>query len=322
MKKIASVLFSVVALFCLAACGKPGPSEGDGGTTSSGVTNETITTFFNVGAIPQVIGSAGCTIIEDSGQLIVVDAGMDVSVTEEKITQFLRKKQYTKIDHMILTHAHDDHAGGMPYLIDRFDIGTFYYKPCSDYSVTNYPEADKYYTTIVSKLQEKTNEDNSKPALVVPTEEVTNYRLSDTSNFTIYYRQAVFDSDPAMFIGDKIDYNAYSFGVKFITKHTSIYIGGDSPNYLDAVLLGKVGHCQIMAAPHHGTTGPYSSQALINEIMPEYTVVQGMNVNFGTDTRARYEASVSKIYTNEDYGSIIFTAKNGAVTVKTEKEPN
>lgn len=320
MKKVLSVILTAAAVACLVGCGGAG-EHGDQGKPS-GRADETIVTFFNVGAVPQVLDSGSCAIIEDSGKLIVVDAGWNVAATQEKITQFLRKKQYTKIDHLILTHAHDDHCGGIPYLIDRFDVGSYYYKPCADYGVQNYDNAEKFNNNIVAQLQTKTNEDGSNPQIIVPSQEKTDYAVSETSAFTIYYRQDVFDGKPEMYTGDKIDYNAYSFGVRFKSKHTSVYIGGDAPNFLDEVLLDSVGHCQIMAAPHHGTTGPYSSAALIGEIAPKYTVIQGLNMNFGADTRERYVQSGTKIYTNEDYGSIIFTAKAGEVSVKTEKSPD
>ena len=38
--------------------------------------------------------------------------------------------------------------------------------------------------------------------------------------------------------------------------------------------------------------------------------------------KARYEAIGTKIYTNEDYGTVIFTAKDGQISVKTEKTPD
>ena len=216
----------------------------------------------------------------------------------------------------------------MPYLIERFDIGEYYYKPCADYSMTNEPNAEKYFNELAELVQEKTNTDGTKPVLTVPEQEITKVDICETSAFTIYYRQAVYDNDPSMVTGTDssgksiIDYNSYSFGVKFQSKNVSVYYGGDALNSLDAVLLGNVGKCQIMVAPHHGTSGPYSSQALLNEVKPEYTVVQGLNRNFGADTKARYEAIGTKIYTNEDYGTVIFTAKDGQISVKTEKTPD
>ena len=327
MKRWLSLIFFAAILCCFAACGPADtpqqPEEPEDGPAAVTASEDTIVTFFNVGAVPQVMDSASCCIIEDSGKLIVIDAGWDVKETQEGITQFLRKKGYSKIDYLILTHAHSDHAGGMPYLIERFDVGAFYYKTCADYTKTNYPDAETYYNEIVTLLQAKTNEDGTKPVLNEAQQEITEIEVSPSSSFTIYYNQAVYNGDSSFAVADgKIDYNYYSFGVKYESKHTSVYFGGDAPDALDDVLIGQVGKCQIMAAPHHGTSGPYSSQALLNEIKPEYTVVQGLNVNFGADTKARYEAIGTKIYTNEDYGTVIFTAKDGQISVKTEKTPN
>ena len=328
MKKLFFIIALAAALFCFAACGpadtqpKPGPEPEEPPQTVT-ASEETIVTLFNGSAVPQVMDSASCNIIEDSGKVIVIDAGWDVKETQEGITQFLRKKGYSKIDYLILTHAHSDHAGGMPYLIERFDIGAFYAKPCADWDMQNDPDAEKYYNAAITALQAKTNSDGSSPSVIEPKEEVTVVEIGESSRFTICYRQAVYDGDDSMKGSDgKIDYNHFSFGVKFESVHVKAYFGGDSSDYLDPVVIGNVGKCQIMVAPHHGTSGPYSSQSLLNEIAPSYVVVPGLNMNFGADTRARYEAIGAKIYTNEDYGTIILTAENGEISIKTEKNPN
>lgn len=327
MKRWLSLIFFAAILCCFAACGPADapqqPEEPEDGPAAVTASEDTIVTFFNVGAVPQVMDSASCNIIEDSGKVIVIDAGWDVKETQEGITQFLRKKGYSKIDYLILTHAHSDHAGGMPYLIERFDIGAFYAKPCADWDMQNDPDAEKYYNAAITALQAKTNSDGSSPSVIEPKEEVTVVEIGESSRFTICYRQAVYDGDDSMKGSDgKIDYNHFSFGVKFESVHVKAYFGGDSSDYLDPVVIGNVGKCQIMVAPHHGTSGPYSSQSLLNEIAPSYVVVPGLNMNFGADTRARYEAIGAKIYTNEDYGTIILTAENGEISIKTEKNPN
>lgn len=326
MKKIFLWIVILALLIGMSACAAPVGTDDDDNKTESSVSSaseQTIITVYNAGAVPQVRDSASCNIIEDSGKVIVIDAGWDVKETQEGITQFLRKKGYSKIDYLILTHAHSDHAGGMPYLIERFDIGAFYAKPCADWDMQNDPDAEKYYNAAITALQAKTNSDGSSPSVIEPKEEVTVVEIGESSRFTICYRQAVYDGDDSMKGSDgKIDYNHFSFGVKFESVHVKAYFGGDSSDYLDPVVIGNVGKCQIMVAPHHGTSGPYSSQSLLNEIAPSYVVVPGLNMNFGADTRARYEAIGAKIYTNEDYGTIILTAENGEISIKTEKNPN
>ena len=63
MKKLFSIIALAAALFCFAACGpadtprQPEESEGGSAVTAS---EDTIVTFFNVGAVPQVNDSASC----------------------------------------------------------------------------------------------------------------------------------------------------------------------------------------------------------------------------------------------------------------------
>ena len=222
MKKLFFIIALAAALFCFAACGpaetpqkpEPKPEEPEQTVTAS---EETIVTLFNGSAVPQVMDSASCCIIEDSGKLIVIDAGWDVKETQEGITQFLRKKGYSKIDYLILTHAHSDHAGGMPYLIERFDIGEYYYKPCADYSMTNEPNAEKYFNELAELVREKTNTDGTKPVLTVPEQEITKVDICETSAFTIYYRQAVYDNDPSMVTGTDSSGKALSIIIRTVS---------------------------------------------------------------------------------------------------------
>ena len=80
MKKLFFIIALAAALFCFAACGpaetpqkpEPKPEEPEQTVTAS---EETIVTLFNGSAVPQVMDSASCCIIEDSGKLIVIDAG-------------------------------------------------------------------------------------------------------------------------------------------------------------------------------------------------------------------------------------------------------
>jgi competence protein ComEC len=60
-----------------------------------------------------------------SGETMLVDAGNSRSDAEEVIIPYLRQLGASRIDVLVLTHPDQDHVGGMPFLLQNFDVGTF-----------------------------------------------------------------------------------------------------------------------------------------------------------------------------------------------------
>ncbi len=77
------------------------------------------------------VGQGDCAVIRTpDDRVVVIDAG-DRSETfdygERVIAPYLRKQGIDRIHYLIMTHPHDDHIGGMPYLIRHFHIDTAYH---------------------------------------------------------------------------------------------------------------------------------------------------------------------------------------------------
>lgn len=81
-------------------------------------------TFFDTGkADAFLIESAG-------GGVVLIDGGCSGKADKEGdgkriIEPYLRQRGIRKIDLMILTHAHDDHMGGLLHIAENFGIGCF-----------------------------------------------------------------------------------------------------------------------------------------------------------------------------------------------------
>ena len=81
------------------------------------------------------VGQADCELIIENGITMLIDAGN--SKDGEIIVNGLKALGIEKIDYLIGTHIHEDHIGGMSYVINSFDIGKIYL-PYNESSTTNY----------------------------------------------------------------------------------------------------------------------------------------------------------------------------------------
>ncbi|MBQ3022084.1 MAG: MBL fold metallo-hydrolase [Clostridia bacterium] len=58
------------------------------------------------------------------GECMLVDAGE--KNFGKTLADFIKNEGYNHIDHVVATHPHSDHIGGMEYIINNFSIGKFY----------------------------------------------------------------------------------------------------------------------------------------------------------------------------------------------------
>ena len=70
------------------------------------------------------VGQADSQLITYKEKTLLIDAG---NIKDgEKLVNGIKNLGITKLDYVIGTHVHEDHIGGMSYIIDEFKIGEFY----------------------------------------------------------------------------------------------------------------------------------------------------------------------------------------------------
>lgn len=74
-------------------------------------------TFFDV-------GQGDAIALRSGSRTLIVDAGRD-----RTLFPLLADRGVRKVDAIVLTHAHPDHCGGIPELIEQFDTGRVYVNP-------------------------------------------------------------------------------------------------------------------------------------------------------------------------------------------------
>lgn len=74
-----------------------------------------------------VEGGQATLLVSPAGGSLLVDTGWpgNNGRDAERIEAAMKDAAITKIDHVLITHHHDDHVGGVPNLVERIKVGEF-----------------------------------------------------------------------------------------------------------------------------------------------------------------------------------------------------
>lgn len=92
------------------------------------------------------VGQADSELIIYDNKTMLIDAGN--TKDGEKIVNAIKTLGISKLDYVIGTHVHEDHIGGMNFIIDNFEIGEFYLP-------YNTQTTSSYYKNLLKSLANK-----------------------------------------------------------------------------------------------------------------------------------------------------------------------
>src|SRR5271154_2450012 len=93
-----------------------------GGSAQSAPAAKPLTVYF-----VDVEGGQSTLFVTPTGQSLLIDTGWpdEKGRDADRIVAAAKLAGLTKIDFVLLTHYHADHAGGVPQLLERIPVGTF-----------------------------------------------------------------------------------------------------------------------------------------------------------------------------------------------------
>jgi competence protein ComEC len=204
------------------------------------------------------VGQGDAALIERQGKRVLVDAGP----RKDAVLHSLRRQGIHSLDEIILTHAHQDHAEGIPALLQALDIGCL-----------RLPESSEknQRITALRNLAEQTN----TPVCWGTTNPRDGFRLLQAQ-------------------GQDLGINDASLVVEVSLHGHSALLTGDIEARGEAILAKALHPVTWLKVPHHGSRGA-SSSALIQATKPRFAIVSaGPENRFGHPhkaTLARYKAS-------------------------------
>lgn len=263
---------------------------------------ETSIHFIDVANVPERFGAASSILVLQDDIAILIDAGTSLDSSTSKVINYLNDFGVKRIDHLLVTHSHGDHVGGMPAVIDNFDIGTIYAKPLVDWALeVGNNNVKEYYEAVIAAGLSKINSNGIEVKFVEPTVEGQTFYIAEDTYIKAF--------NCSTFYTDKlaIDYNHLSQQYLFVSGTAKAHFAGDATSMSDEFVLGNLGKVDIFAMQHHGDLSPtYNSPEIFEELQPTYSVAQA-NANTPPES-TRVLA--------EQYGFVMNTGTDGILVFK------
>ncbi len=228
---------------------------------------------------------------------ILVDAG---SLSEgPKITEYLKSLGIKQINHLILTHPHDDHIGGIFSIVSEFKINNFYDNGFSNFDSTLYVD----YLRLVRGNLTKYNVLQTGESLIFDSVKikVLNPLLPQTGNL-----------------------NEDSIVLKLVFGNLNILLSGDLGNSGEKRLLesGTELRSRILKVGHHGDKTS-SSHDFLEKVKPEAAIISVNSINkYGhphKETLNRLSNAGAIIYRTDKNGNIVLKTDGKTYSIQTEK---
>lgn len=242
------------------------------------------------------VGQGDCTLIElPEDKFMLIDAGDNGK--ENVILNYLDEMNVTKIDYLVATHPHADHIGGMPEIIEKYDIGQIF--------MPNAEASSKTFENMLDVIEDK------------------NLYIN-----TAYAGKNIFDDSgiKADIISPEKDrsyndLNNCSAVVKLECGEKSFLFMGDAEKEIEDNISDSYAYLKsdVLKVGHHGSSTS-SEYEFIKKVSPEYAVIScGKDNTYGhphTETIDNLKKVDAEVLRTDELGTIKIETDGKNLAVK------
>lgn len=236
-------------------------------------------------------------LILPDGKNVLLDTGSQPAGPH--IVKYLKDHQIKHINHLISTHPHDDHIGGIFNIASEFEIDNFYDNGSSNFSSIFYAE----YLNLVRSNKAKYNILQAGDSFTFGDTriDILNPLLPPTGNL-----------------------NEDSVVVKLVFGRINILLSGDLGNQGEKRLIkaGTELASQILKTGHHGDRRS-SSDDFLDAVKPEAAIISVGSINeYGQPHKEildRLHKKGINIYRTDRNGNIVLKTDGRTYSIQTEK---
>jgi competence protein ComEC len=233
---------------------------------------------------------------EDRTDAFVPDVA---GIGEMVVSPILWAKGYSKIDHILATHADADHIQGLTDVVANFSVGSAYLGRTSP----NDPELAE----LLHALRERD----------VPVEVLFRGRKVESGGAVVEVLYPLYDASP-----DAPSDNDHSIVIRIVYGGRSVLLTGDIERVGEMQLLSGGGDltADVVKAAHHGSRTS-STPEFVLAARPRYVVISvGRRSIFGHPHREvveRWQAGGAEVLTTGEKGMISFSTDGRDLEIRT-----
>lgn len=274
---------------------------------SGGVFGERLQQVFNPEAAFDIsvdfvkitdVGQADSILIYSNGCSALIDVGTEDSAAD--ILEDLDSAQIKRIDALIVTHLHTDHAGGLPELARLRKIDNLIIPELND-------DAEAASLVKTAKQTVTANGGNAYTAV-----QGMNFKIGEfTVTVLAYYEDTEDENNKSVIVMAELD------GIKFLFT-------GDAEATAEQALIdeGLNIDCDVLKVGHHGSSSS-STKEFLNKTTPEYAAISvGKNNIYSHPSESvvsALENCGAQVLRTDTDGDITFYVENGKIKTETEK---
>jgi len=238
-------------------------------------------------------------------RLMLIDAGGVLSfgrhtttrldIGEDVVSPYLWSRSIRKIDVVALTHAHDDHAGGLPAIIENFHPSQLW---TGAMAADTAPASPAW-----SAVRGKARAENVK---IVP--------LFSGSTFDFGGARIDVISPPADYVPGGSPMNNDSLGIRITYRQRSLLLTGDMEKPMErrALIDGQQLRADILKVGHHGSNTS-SEDPFLDAVSPVFAIISD---GFENSFRHPHPKVLKRLAAH--HAGIFRTDLDGLVTVRTD----
>jgi len=241
------------------------------------------------------VGQADATLLKGPDFTILIDAG---DYTNNDVVPYLKDLGVTKIDLLIGTHAHADHIGQFPQVIDNFEVGEVWLSGSEHTSRTFERAIDAILASDAAYYEPRAGEE---------------FNFGSLEIYVLH---------PETLIGDP---HEDCISIKAVYGEVAFVFTGDAeaPQEQEMIARGHELEAQILQLGHHGSSTS-SCQPFLDAVNPEIAVYSaGEDNSYGHPHDETIDKILSMgidLYGTDVHGSVIIETDGSSYTIDTDKE--
>lgn len=240
------------------------------------------------------VGQADAILIDDGDFEVLIDGG--TRVEGDKVVSYLSRYVDDDLDLVVVTHAHEDHIGGIPAVFDSYNVDTV---------IDNGKSAD---TAIYAQYSQKRTEEDCRYYTSVQGHTIN---LPSGAQLEILPMSGTYDDPNDTSVIALLDY-----------EDVEVLFMGDASSEVERNNLSKFTDVDVLKAGHHGSRTA-GSMVFLQKIQPEYVVISaGLDNQYGhphQEALSAYLNSEAAVYGTFRSGDIVMTTDGSHISFQTSR---